>query len=99
MSYPTPPSRIKWDKLPGLLQGVTIEREIDGTWYAWYTPPNGLVSQAIAAELLGVSLMAVNNWVNAQKIGHVKLGPRKSAIPLGEIKRVRAILAKEKRLR
>ncbi len=43
--------------------------------------------------------MAINNWVNAKKVGHVKLGPRKSAIPLSEIKRVRAILAKEKRLR
>jgi len=58
----------------------------------------GLIFDALSGRL-GVSLMAINNWVNAKKIGHVKLGFRKSAIPLSEIKRVRAILAKEKRLR
>jgi excisionase family DNA binding protein len=99
MAYPPPPTRIKWDKAPGMLQGVTIEREIDGTWYAWRVPANGLVSQALAAELLGVSLMAVNNWVNAGKVKHVKLGAKKTAIPLSEVKKVRAILAKQKRLR
>lgn len=99
MSYGPPPTRIKWDKRPALIQGVTIEREIDGTWYAWRVPANGLVSQALAAELLDVSLMAVNNWVNAGKVKHVRLAPKKTAIPLGEVKRVKAILAKEKRLR
>jgi hypothetical protein len=99
MAYGPPPTRIKWDKAPGTLQGVTIEREIDGSWYAWRIPGNGLVSQALAAELLGVSLMAVNNWVNAGKVRHVKLKARKTAIPLSEIKRVRTILAKGKQLR
>jgi excisionase family DNA binding protein len=99
MAYSPAPTRIKWDKTPGLFQGVTIEREIDGTWYAWRVPANGLVSQAIMAELLGVSLMAVNNWVRDKRVKHVKLGAKKTGIPLSEVKRVRAILAKEKRLR
>jgi len=58
MSYPDPEPRITWDR-PGLFQGVTIEREIHGTVYAERVPHNGLVSQALAAQLLGVSLMSV----------------------------------------
>jgi len=98
MSYAPPSTRIKWDR-PGLFQGVTIERELDGQWYAWRIPHNGLVSQALAAELLDVSLMTVNNWVNAKKVQHIKVAGQPSAIPLGEVKRVRKILAEEKRLR
>jgi excisionase family DNA binding protein len=78
---------------------VTLEREIDGTVYAERIPHNGLVSQALAARLLGVSLMSVNNWVNDKKIRHIKVTGQPSAIPLSEVKRVRQILAKERRLR
>ncbi len=98
MAYAPPPPRIKWDP-PGLFQGVTIERDLDGNWYAWRIPHNGLASQAITAELLGVSLMSVNNWVRAGKIQQVKVAGQPSAIPLSEIKRVRKILAEERRLR
>ncbi len=98
MAYADPEPRITWDR-PGLFQGVTIEREIDGTLYAERIPHNGLVSQALAAQLLGVSLMSINNWVRAKKLRHIKVAGQPSAIPLGEVKRVRAILAKERRLR
>ena len=98
MSYPNPDSRIIWDR-PGLFQGVTIERVIDGTRYAERVPYNGLVSQALMAQLLGVSLMSVNNWVRAQKVEHIKMSGQPSALPLSEVKRVREILAEERRLR
>ena len=98
MAYANYPTRVKWDR-PGLFQGVTIEREIDGTWYAWRIPHNGLVSQALTAELLRVSLMAVNNWVNAGKMREIKVTGQPSAIRLSEVKRVRKILAEERRLR
>jgi len=87
MAYPAPETRIKWDP-PGPWQGVTIERCIDSTWYAWKFPHNGLVSQAVAAELLGVSLMTVNTWVRDRDLRHIKVAGQPSAIPLKEIKRV-----------
>ena len=98
MAYADPEPRITWDR-PGLFQGVTIEREIDGTIYAERIPHNGLVSQSLAALLLDVSLMSVNNWVRAKKVGHIKVAGQPSAIPLSEVKRVRQVLAKERRLR
>ncbi len=98
MAYPDQEPRITWDR-PGLFQGVTIEREIDGTLYAERIPHNGLVSQALAAKLLGVSLMSVNNWVRAKKLGQIKVAGQPSAIPLSEVRRVRKILAEERRLR
>jgi hypothetical protein len=98
MAYAPPPPRIAWDR-PGLFQGITIERYLEGQWYAERIPHNGLVSQALAAELLGVSLMSVNNWVRAKKVRHIKVAGQPSAIPLSEVKRIRAILAKEKQLR
>jgi hypothetical protein len=98
MAYAPPPPRITWDR-PGLLQGLTIERYLEGQWYAERIPHNGLVSQALAAELLGVSLMSVNNWVRAKKVRHIKVAGQPSAIPLSEVKRIRAVLAKEKQLR
>ena len=98
MAYASPPARVKWDP-PGLFQGITIERYLEGQWYAERIPHNGLVSQALAAELLGVSLMSVNNWVRAKKVRHIKVAGQPSAIPLSEVKRIRAVLAKEKQLR
>lgn len=98
MSYADPEPRIVWDR-PGLFQGVTIEREIGGTTYAERIPYNGLVSQALAADLLGVSLMTVNKWVRAGKLKHIKVTGQPSAIPLREVKKVRQILAEERRLR
>jgi len=98
MSYADPEPRITWDR-SGLFQGVTIEREIQGARYAERIPHNGLVSQALAALLLGVSHMSVNNWVRAGKLQHVKVAGQPSAIPLSEVKRVKQILAKERRLR
>jgi excisionase family DNA binding protein len=98
MAYASPPARVKWDS-PGLFQGITIERYLEGEWYAERIPHNGLVSQALAAELLGVSLMTVNNWVRAKKVRHIKVAGHPSAIPLSEVKRIRAVLAKEKQLR
>jgi len=98
MSYAPADPEIVWDR-PGPLQGVTINREIGGTVYAERIPHNGLVSQALAARLIGVSLMAVNGWARNGKIRHIKVTGQPSAIPLSEVKRVRAILAKERRLR
>jgi len=98
MAYVDPPLRITWDR-PGLFQGLTIERYLQGEWYAERILHNGLVSQALAAELLGVSLMSVNNWVRAKKVRHIKVAGQPSAIPLSEVKRIRAVLAKEKQLR
>ncbi len=98
MAYVDPPPRITWDR-PGLFQGITIERYLQGEWYAERIPHNGLVSQALAAGLLGVSLMSVNNWVRAKKVRHIKVAGQPSAIPLSEVKRIRAVLAKEKQLR
>jgi hypothetical protein len=98
MAYHDPEPRIKWDR-PGPFQGVTIERVIDGTLYADRIPYNGLVSQAVMAQLLGVSLMSVNNWVRAEKVHDIKVSGQPSAIPLSEVKRIRTILAEERRLR
>ncbi len=98
MAYADPEPRIIWDR-PGLSQGVTIQHEIDGETYTERIPYNGLVSQALAARLLGVSLMSINNWVRAGKLRHIKVAGQPSAIPLGEVKRVRQILTKERRLR
>ncbi len=99
MAYSPNPSRIKWDPASGPLQGVTIEREIDGEWFAWRIPHNGLVSQAMAAELLGVSLMSINNWVRAGKMRHVKIEGQPSAIPLSEVKKARKILLENRQFR
>lgn len=98
MAYTLPPPRITWDR-PGPFQGITIERYLEGQWYAERIPHNGLVSQALAAELLGVSLMSINNWVRAKKVRHIKVAGQPSAIPLSEVKRIRAVLAKEKQPR
>lgn len=96
MSYtPTAPN-IVWDR-PGPFQGVTLKREFDGEVYAERIPHNGLVSQALAARLLGVSLMTINNWARAGKIHHIKVTGQPSAIPLKEVKRMRKLLIEARR--
>src|SRR2546426_3055859 len=92
MAYAPSSPEIAWDR-PGLFQGVTIRRLIEDQWYAWKIPYNGLVSQAMAADLLGVSVMAVNNWVNTGKMRHIKVAGQPSAIPLAEVKRIRKLRA------
>ncbi len=51
MAYPRPPIKVEWDS-PGLLQGVTITRQIEGEWYAWKIPHNGVVPQAMADDII-----------------------------------------------
>lgn len=97
MAYAPPDSKVRWDR-PGFFQGVTIRRQLEGQWYAWKVPWNGAVTQAMAAEILGVSLMAVNNWVRSKAIKHIKVPGQPSLIPLSEIKRVRKVLGEYGRL-
>ena len=85
MGYAQPPV-INWDALPDRLQGVTVKRQLaDGRTYAWYIPHNGVVTQAMAADLLDVSVMTVNNWVNDHLIGHIKQIGAPGVIPLREV--------------
>ncbi len=97
MAYTPPPPQITWDR-PGIFQGVTIRRFIEGQWYGWKIPHNGLVSQAMAADLLGVSVTAVNNWINAGKMKHIKIAGQPSAVPLAEVKRIKKVLTPRGRL-
>ena len=96
MAYPAPETRIKWDGF-GRFHGVTIKRRIDGKWYAWRIPYNGLATQALAAELLGVSLMSINSWVRGGDITDIKVPGQPSAIPLKEIQRIRRERARAQR--
>ncbi len=96
--YRAPKPVVEWDN-PGLFQGVTIKRQLnDGKWYAWRIPYNGVVPQAMAADILNVSLMTINNWVNAGSLKHIKARGQPSVIPLSEIKRVRKVLLEYGRL-
>ena len=97
MTYAPAPPEIVWDRA-GLFQGVTIRRLIEGEWYAWKIPHNGLVSQAMTADLLGVSVTAVNNWVRAGKMKHIKIAGQPSVVPLPEIKRIKKLLTPRGRL-
>lgn len=96
MSYTPAEPKIVWDR-PGPFQGVTLEREFDGEVYAERIPHNGLVSQALAARLLDVSLMSINKWVRAEKLRHIKVTGQPSAIPLKEVKRMRKLLTEARR--
>lgn len=98
MAYPPPESEIKWDRA-GPFQGVTLRHQLQGEWYEWKIPWNGLVSQALAAQLLGVSQMAVNGWVRSKKMRHIKVAGQPSVIPFSEVKRIRALLGRAGRLR
>ena len=89
---------IQWSP-PGLLGGVTVKRRVAGKWYEWRVPANGVVNQAMAADLLGVTRMSINNWVRAGKLKHLKIPGQPSAIPFAEIKRVKGLLQKQRRLR
>jgi len=86
-----PDPEIVWDE-PSREQGVTIYRTLQGGRHAWRVPFNGVVTQAMAADLLGVSVMSINNWVRAVKLHELKTGGPPSLIPLHEIKRVKMIL-------
>ena len=97
MAYVPLPPEIAWDR-PGIFQGVTIRRVLDGQQYAWKIPHNGLVSQAMAADLLGVSVTALNNWVRAGKMTHIKIAGQPSAVPLSEIKRIKKLMTPRGRL-
>ena len=97
MAYPPPEAEIQWDR-GGPFQGVTFFREIEGERYAWKIPHNGLVSQALAAQLLGVSQMAVNGWVRTGQMRHIKVAGQPSAIPLSEVKRIKNLLGPGRRL-
>jgi hypothetical protein len=101
MAYYQPPEAIvKWDKGGGARQGVSITRQLeDGKQYVWRIPFNGVVTQAMAADVLGVSLMTINNWVNSGVLMHIKPKGQPSVVPLSEIKRVRNILLEHGRLR
>jgi excisionase family DNA binding protein len=100
MAYFRPPDRleINWDP-PGFFGGVTIRRRILGKWYEWRVPHNGVVNQAMAADLLGVTRMSVNNWVRAGKLKHLKIPGHPSAIPLSDVKRIKKELQRQPRLR
>ncbi len=96
--YQRPKPIIEWDN-GGLFQGLTIKRQLeDGNWYAWRIPYNGVVSQAMAADILGVSVMTINNWVNAGHLKHIKAPGQASLIPLSEIKKVKKVLEEYGRL-
>jgi hypothetical protein len=92
-----PKPEIVWDR-PGLFEGVTIIHQIQGQRYAWKIPWNGAATQATAADILGVSLMAVNNWARSGAIKAFKPEGQPSMLPLSEIKRVRKILEEYGRL-
>ena len=97
MYHQRPKPEIVWDG--GLLEGVTIIHEIDGQRYEWTIPWNGAATQAMAADILGVSLMAVNNWARSGAIKSFKPPGQPSMIPLSDIKRVRTILEEYGRLK
>jgi len=89
---------VEWDP-PGSPGGVLIRRRIAGRSDEWRVPANGMVNQAMAADLLGVTRMTVNNWVRGGKLRHLKFPGQPSAIPLSEVKRIRRLLERERRIR
>ena len=96
--YDQPPT-VTWDR-PGPSQGVTLQRQLeDGNWYAWYVPHNGVATQAMAADILDVSVMTINNWVNAGHLTHIKAPGQPSVIPFADIKRLKVVLDEHGRLR
>lgn len=101
MAYNQPPKPVvEWDR-PGLFQGVTIKRQLeDGKWYAWRIPYNGVVTRAVAAELLAVTVMTISNWVESGALREVRHHPSgTSLMPLSEIKKVRKVMDDYGRLR
>lgn len=78
---------------------MTITHEIDGQPHTWKIPWNGVVTQAMAVDILGVSLMSVNNWVRSGQLRCIKPPGQPSVIPLSEIKRVHKVLLEYGRLR
>jgi len=98
MPYPRPRPEIHWDR-PGLFQGVKITHVINGQPHAWKIPFDGVVTQAMAADILHVSLMSVNNWVRLRTIASIKPPGQPSVIRLSDIKKVKKVLDRYGRLR
>lgn len=98
MAYPRTLPKIAWGR-PGRFQGVTVTYEIDGRLHSWRINSDGVVTQAMAADLLEVSLMAVNNWVRSGVLPAIKPPGHPSVIRLADIKKVRKVLREHGRLR
>lgn len=99
MAYPNDSLHIAWDHdPPGTRDGVTIRREIGGEFWEWRVPARSLVPQTMAADLLGVSVMAVNNWVRTGRMRQIKIPGHPSQVPLSEVKRIRQLLTPKGRL-
>ena len=99
MAYPRNALWVVWDHDPPRSQdGVTIHREIGDEAWEWRVPARSLVPQAMAADLLGVTAMAVNNWVRRGQMRQVKIPGHPSQIPLSEVKRIRRLLTPKGRL-
>jgi len=100
MAYVQSDLEVRWDHNPPRPEsGVTVLRRIEDQWWEWRVPPNGIVPQAMAADILGVSLMSVNNWVRQGMMAQVKWPGHPSEIPLEEVKRIKSLLSPGGRLR
>jgi hypothetical protein len=97
MSYARATPKVFWDR-PGPFQGLTIRHPVEGQLYEWRIPWNGAVTQAMAADILEVSLATVNSWINTHALLALKAKGHPSVIPLREIKRIRKILLEYGRL-
>ena len=97
IAYVSPEPEVFWDNPPGPRQGVTIRHLAEGQWYEERIPHNGLVTQSVAALILDVSLMSVNNWVRQGKLKHIKIAGQPSVIPYSEVKRVKGIRERDAR--
>ena len=99
MAYPSNSLRIVWDhEPPGPGDGVTIHREIGDEVWEWRVPARSLVPRAMAADLLGVTVQTVHNWVRQRKMRQLKIPGHPSQIPLIEVKRIRRLLTPRRRL-
>jgi hypothetical protein len=99
MAYYQPPD-VQWDQKPALWRGVTLKRRLaDGNVYAWYIPYNGVVTQAMAADIFDVSVMTINNWVNAGLLKTIKQKGVPSLITLYDLKRMRKRVLEQRRRR
>ena len=98
MAYVSPEPVIYWENPPGPRQGVILRHRLNGEEFDEYIPYNGIVTQALAARLLDVSLMTINNWVRGKKLRHIKIAGQPSVIPFAEVKRIKAIRERDAQL-